>query len=62
MLLSYISTQELKQIRNIVWKYAKPKTYRQLLIFWGIVFALLYFYTVFSTGFSKLLHQQRTFG
>ncbi|AXX64456.1 hypothetical protein DS830_02785 [Bombilactobacillus bombi] len=61
MLLSYISTQELKQIRNIVWKYAKPKTYRRLLIFWGIVFALLYFYTVFSTGFSKLLHQQRTF-
>ncbi|AXX64487.1 hypothetical protein DS830_02965 [Bombilactobacillus bombi] len=61
MLLSYISTQELKQIRNIVWKYAKPKTYRRLLIFWGIVFALLYFHTIFSMGFSKLLHQQRTF-
>ncbi|MCO6542314.1 MAG: hypothetical protein J6573_08465 [Lactobacillus sp.] len=61
MLLSYISTQELKQIGKLVWKYAKPKTYHWFLIILGIIFALMYFHTIFSMGFSKLLHQQRTF-
>ncbi|MBA1435190.1 hypothetical protein [Bombilactobacillus bombi] len=61
MLISYISTQDIQQIRKLVWQYAMPKTYRRYLKFFLIVFPLTYLIGIFYIGIPQLLHKQKTF-
>lgn len=60
MLLSYISTQDLKQIRNLVWQYAKPKTVRRYLKFCLVIFILTYTINIIVFDIPQLLHHQHT--
>ncbi|MBA1392465.1 hypothetical protein EQ500_00890 [Lactobacillus sp. XV13L] len=59
MLISYISTQDLKQIRKLVWQYARPKTYRRLLKLWITVALLMYFINL-AFDIPELLHHKNT--